>query len=103
MMDSTQGELTMTDKKEKWCSRLSSDDRWYKVIDETDDSVCVEDIMEYAQKPYFRKLTMWWDKELCEIIEVNKLALFFAENTKNNTENIDMGRGAVLIKTPSRN
>ena len=62
----------MTDKKEKWCSRLTTDDRWYKVIGETDVSVMVEDIYQFAEEPYFRKVTMWWDKELCEIIEVNK-------------------------------
>jgi len=42
---------------------------WYKVIDETDHEVCVEDTFSFAQPPYKRKLKCWWDKKYCQIID----------------------------------
>ena len=55
--------------KEKWVQGNS--DRWYKVIEESETEIRVEDIFEFAQDPAFRKLKMWWAKELCHIIEID--------------------------------
>ena len=56
--------------KEKWVQRIG-EGKWYKVIDETEDSVCVESVFEYVGKPHFRKVALWWDKYLCRIVEVD--------------------------------
>ena len=58
-------------KKEKWVKR-KMDNKWYKVVKETESSVMIEDIFEFASDPLYRKLTMWWEKEFCDIIEVHK-------------------------------
>lgn len=35
----------------------------YKVVDECKTQVCVEATFEYAQRPFKRKLKLWWDKQ----------------------------------------
>lgn len=40
----------------------------YEVLGRDGDCVLVEDLFRFAQKPYLRKLQMWWSLRDCEKI-----------------------------------